>query len=53
MHANKVEVLSVSALQQLIAKHPYLDDELNQKDKSPSWDGFIYVYSDKKLNKGS
>lgn len=53
MHANKVEVLSVSALKQLIAKHPYLDDELNQKDKSPSWDGFIYVYSDKKLNKGS
>ena len=53
MHANKVEVLSVSALQQLIAKHPYLDDELNQKDKSPSRDGFIYVYSDKKLNKGS
>ena len=53
MHANKVEVLSVSALQQLIAKHPYLDDELNQKDKSPSWDGFIYVYSDKKINKGS
>lgn len=53
MHVNKIEVLSVSALQQLIAKHPYLDEELNQKDKSPSWDGFIYVYSNEKLNKGS
>lgn len=45
MNSVKIEKLSINNLRLLIAKHPLLDDYINDNDKEPSWDGSIYVYS--------
>ena len=40
-----IESMAVTAIKNLIAWNNYLTSFINDKDKEPSWDGNIYVYS--------
>lgn len=46
-------MIAVSELQRSIAETDYLKSSINSMDKEPSWDGNIYVYDSKNLNKSS
>ena len=39
-----IEQLAVSAVTTAITKCPYLSCEISSNDKTPSWDGYIYVH---------
>ena len=39
------EILATSAVKKRIAQTKYLSPRINEGDKEPSWDGFIYAYN--------
>lgn len=39
-----IETQGTAAVERLIARTDYLVSHINEKDKEPSWDGFIYAY---------
>lgn len=44
MNSNKIESNAVSTLNLQLNKSDYLEPNINEKDKEPSWDGSITVY---------
>ena len=46
-----IETLSVNAVKNSIVTSDYLDQFIAENDKEPSWDGFVYVYSEKSKKK--
>ena len=49
MNSIKIEMLSIDHLRLLIDKHLLLRQFINDNDKEPSWDGFIYTYKNQSL----
>ena len=49
MNPVKIETLSISYLEIMITKHPLMQNYINSNDKEPSWDGYIYTYTNKDL----
>ena len=47
MYMNKkdIETLAVNAVRDSIALCDYMEPYLNDNDKTPSWDGDIYIYT--------
>lgn len=45
------EVIATSAFKLAISKTDLLSPFVNEKDKEPSWDGHIYIYTDKRKTK--
>lgn len=42
----ETEIIATSAVKERIAQTKYLAPFINEGDKEPSWDGFIYAYED-------
>ena len=40
----KIEDRSISAIQNVIDKHPTMEGYINKRDKELSWDGYIRLY---------
>lgn len=51
LDAKAIETLSVNAVKNSIVTSDYLDQFIAENDKEPSWDGFVYVYSEKSKKK--
>lgn len=51
MSKNAIETLSVNAVKNSIVMSEFLDQFINDNDKEPSWDGFVYIYGDKSKKK--
>lgn len=49
MNSVKIEKLSINYLEIMITKHPLMQNYINSNDKEPSWDGYIYTYTNKDL----
>ena len=47
----ETEILATSAVKKRIAQTKYLSPFINEGDKEPSWDGFIYAYTDSSKKK--
>lgn len=47
----EAEILATSAVKKRIAQTKYLSPFINEGDKEPSWDGFIYAYKDETKRK--
>ena len=45
-----VELEATMALKTLIMRNPYLQPFIDENDRTPIWDGYVYVYSDKNPN---
>lgn len=45
MNKKDIEVLAVNAVRESIAVCDYMEPYLNDNDKTPSWDGDIYIYT--------
>lgn len=48
-----IETLSVNAVRDSIVTSEFLDQFIADNDKEPSWDGFVYIYSDKSKKKST
>ena len=46
MNSKAIETLAVSAVRDSIDVCNYLQQYIDLNDKSPSWDGFVYIYED-------
>uniref|UniRef100_UPI0040574E31 hypothetical protein n=1 Tax=Acetatifactor sp. TaxID=1872090 RepID=UPI0040574E31 len=44
MNSLKIEIGAILSVKNIIFKHPLMHDYINDNDKEPSWDGFIYLY---------
>ena len=51
MDRKAIETLSVNAVRDSIVVSDYLDQFISDNDKEPSWDGFVYIYTDKSKKK--
>lgn len=51
MNSNDIEALSVSAVKDSLIRSGFLDPFIAEKDKQPSWDGYVIIYSDKNKTK--
>lgn len=51
MDRKAIETLSVNAVRDSIVVSDFLDQFFAENDKEPSWDGFVYIYSDKSKKK--
>lgn len=51
MEPIQLEMISVSQLKIDLSATNYLNPAINDGDKEPSWDGFVYVHNNKKYNK--
>lgn len=51
MDNKTIETLSVNAVRDSIVMCDILDQFIADNDKEPSWDGFVYIYEDKKKTK--
>ena len=49
MNSLKIEKGAILALKDMIYLHNNMDDLINNNDKDPSWDGFIYLYTNEDL----
>ena len=49
----RVEDKAVSILNLVLLKSPYLQPVINSNDRTPSWDGDIYIYSSDNRNKAN
>ncbi|MFQ7258268.1 hypothetical protein [Intestinibacter bartlettii] len=49
MNSLKIEKGAILALKDMIYLHNNMDDLINNNDKEPSWDGFIYLYTNEDL----
>ena len=48
-----IETKAVDAVRDIIVESDYLDQFISDNDKEPSWDGFVYVYSNKNKKKSN
>lgn len=46
-----IETLSICTVKESIVLSDYLKPFINENDKEPSWDGFVYIYKDKNCSK--
>lgn len=53
MNREKIEELAVNAVKQEVLRNPYLKEDIPTNDKTPSWDGEIFVYNSDSLKKNS
>ena len=53
MDKKALETLSINAVKNSIVASDFLDQFITENDKEPSWDGFIYIYSNKSKKKSS
>lgn len=51
MNSNKIEKISLRTIENLIESNEYLAAYLDENDKTPSWDGSIFIYTDVSLSK--
>lgn len=51
MNKKDIEVLAVNAVRESIAVCDYMEPYLNDNDKTPSWDGDIYIYDSREEEK--
>lgn len=51
INPEKIEEWSIDGLKGLLKKSEYIKSEINSNDKTPSWDGNLYLYSNKELKK--
>jgi hypothetical protein len=51
MNSNAIETHAINAVKDSIITVDFLDQFISEKDKEPSWDGFIYLYKSKDHNK--
>lgn len=51
MNSKKIEEIAVAAVRNEILRNDFLSDEIPVNDKTPSWDGEIWVYNNKKQKK--
>lgn len=51
VNSKQLETLSVNQLKIILSATGYLDPTINDGDKEPSWDGFVYVHSNNKYTK--
>lgn len=45
MDKTDIEQIAVSTVQRRVNLTKYLSSYLSDNDKTPSWDGFIYIYN--------
>ena len=53
MNPNQIELLAVNAVEDFFAKIKRINPMIPLADKEPSWDGFLYLYSDDSMKKDS
>ena len=51
MNSNRIESLAVNAVEDFFAKIERINPMIPLADKEPSWDGFLYLYSDDSMKK--
>lgn len=51
MNSNKIETGAIICLESLLWKCSHIDYSISRNDKGLSWDGFIYLYSNKNQKK--
>ena len=51
MDRKAIETLSVNAIRDSVVVSDFLDQFIADNDKEPTWDGFVYIYSDKSKKK--
>ena len=51
MNKKAVETISVNAVRDSIVCSDFLDQYITDNDKEPSWDGSVYIYTDKSKTK--
>ena len=47
MNSNKIETGAINCLKTLLWNCPHIDRDISENDKRLSWDGFIFLFSDK------
>jgi hypothetical protein len=50
-NCKRIEQLGIHEVERFLLQSEYLEPQFKENDKTPSWDGFIYVYSNKNQNK--
>lgn len=45
-----IELEATNAIRSLISRNAYLSPYVDENDKTPAWDGFVYVYGNKNPN---
>ena len=51
MNTKKIEEIAVAAIRKEIHRNDYLSDEIPTNDKTPSWDGEIWIFKTKEQRK--
>ena len=51
MNSNQIELLAVNAVEDYFTKIERINPMIPLVDKEPSWDGFLYLYSDDSMKK--
>ncbi len=51
MNSNKIETGAIICLESLLWECSHIDHSISRNDKGLSWDGFIYLYSNKNQKK--
>lgn len=51
MNSKAIEELATNAVKKSIITTDFLDQFISENDKEPTWDGYIYIYDDKRKKK--
>jgi hypothetical protein len=51
MTSKTIEELATNAVKRSIITTDFLDQFISENDKEPTWDGYVYIYNDKKKKK--
>lgn len=51
MTSKVIEELATNAVKKSIITTDFLDQFISENDKEPTWDGYVYIYADKKKKK--
>lgn len=51
MNKKAIETISVNAVRDSVVVSDFLDQYIPDNDKEPSWDGSVYIYTDKSKTK--
>lgn len=51
MTSKVIEELATNAVKRSIITTDFLDQFISENDKEPTWDGYVYIYNDKKKKK--
>lgn len=51
MTSKAIEELATNAVKRSIITTDFLDQFISENDKEPTWDGYVYIYNDKKKKK--